>query len=127
MYLIPYSHSGVSLSYIHPICPIFGPTKNTKTQNMTRNSLSPKYQEAMELLTKIKEGNPPPKHDKQLINTLTVKGYIQRIITYKHSSYRITTKGTDTLTEYNKVREIMEKTKEGSRPSTGHWDQLRPE
>ena len=89
--------------------------------------MSTKYIEAMTVLSKINEGTKPPQASKQLVKILTLKGYIQRIIGYKQNKYTITEKGADTLEEYNKIRKILEKTRGGSHPSTGHQDQSRPE
>ena len=90
--------------------------------------MSSKYMDSMKLLTNIEQGTHQQKpaassHEKQLIKTLTRKGYIERTINrINGENYSITEKGAETLQEYEKINKILEKIREGIHPSTGHRD-----
>ena len=87
--------------------------------------MSSKYMDSMKLLTNIEQGTHQQKpeissQEKQLIKTLTRKGYIERTINrINGENYSITDKGTKTLQEHEKINRIMEKIREGIHPSMG--------
>ena len=79
----------------------------------------------MELLHAVKNGNHPDNQHKNLINTLINKGYLTRNngILNNETQFSLTEKGTKTLQEYNEMRKILEKTREGIHPSMDHRGQ----
>jgi predicted transcriptional regulator len=90
--------------------------------------MSSKYTDSMKILATIEDENTPqkPNHtNKQLIKTLTEKGYLERTAGYQKTGtviFDLTEKGAKTLQEYNKIRKIMDKIREGTHPSTDHPD-----
>ena len=87
--------------------------------------LSTKYTASIKLLKNIEHGTQEKPsstpQERQLIKTLTKKGYIERNINQSNrEKYSITEKGARTLQEYNKINKILEKIRGGSHPSTGH-------
>ena len=61
---------------------------------------------------------------KHIIKTLVTKGYLTRNpnTRLKSTHYELTEKGAKILKEYDKVKKILEKTREGNHPSTDHRD-----
>ena len=88
--------------------------------------MSSKYLDSIKLLTNIEQGTHQQKtaassHEKQLIRTLTRKGYIDRTINRTNGeNYCVTEKGAKTLQEHEKINKILEKIREGIHPSMGH-------
>ena len=79
----------------------------------------------MNILQAVKLGNHPNKQNKNLINTLLNKGYLTRNngIPNNETQFSLTEKGAKTLQEYNEMKKIIEKTREGIHPSKDHRDQ----
>ena len=91
--------------------------------------MSTKYIDSMNLLETIQQqalskNQTPTMSEKLLMKTLTEKGYLEKTSIRKNTqnSFNLTEKGVKTLQEYNKIRKIMEKIREGTHPSRGHQD-----
>ena len=81
-----------------------------------------KYTQSIQILQEIKQGNHTPDHQKKhLTKTLLTKGYLTRN-GKPNQDYSLTEKGAKTLEEYNKMKKIIEKPREGTHPSKDHPD-----
>ena len=82
-----------------------------------------KYTVSMNILQAVKQGNHPNNQNTNLINTLINKGYLTRSNGIPNTQFSLTDKGAKTLQEYNEMKKIIEKTREGTHPSMDHLDQ----
>jgi predicted transcriptional regulator len=81
-----------------------------------------KYTVSMGILQAVKHGNHPNNQNKNLLNTLIDKGYLTRNNGIPNTQLSLTEKGAKTLQEYNEMKKIIEKTREGTHPSMDHRD-----
>jgi hypothetical protein len=105
------------------------PNKNTRKKHLQETKMSTKYQDSMNILETVQNRTTtihqsPTMGERQLIKALTENGYIEKTGIRKNTqnSISLTEKGVKTLQEYNKIRKILEKIREGTHPSMDHPD-----
>ena len=97
--------------------------KEEKSNKYHMQQTTSKYKTSMDILQAVKHGTHTNNQNKNLVNTLLDKGYLTRTNGIPNTQLSLTEKGANTLQEYNEMKKIIEKTREGIHPSMDHRGQ----